>query len=91
MLVKDFTVCTALAAAIDLGKILEEKAGAVEQGQQRAIMVGGKWVEASFYVGEVLSEKNSHVGVNLPAIRNLRAGAAVPRNGDADPSRRCLS
>jgi hypothetical protein len=64
VLAQDFVVSTAFAAPMDFGQILEEEAGVVEQHQQRSVMIGGKWVDAGFYVGEVLPEKNGHVRVN---------------------------
>jgi hypothetical protein len=41
VLAQNFAVPTALAAPIDLGQILEEEPGAVEQRQQRSVMIGG--------------------------------------------------
>jgi hypothetical protein len=41
-------------------------------------MIRGKWIEAGFYVGEVLSQKNGHVRVNLHAIGNVHIDRLVP-------------
>ena len=41
-------------------------------------MIHGKWIEAGFYIGEVLSEKNGHVGVNLHAIGNMHIRLVAP-------------
>jgi hypothetical protein len=54
VLAQNFAVSTALAAPMDFGQILEEEARVVEHRQQRSVMIGGKWVEAGFYVGEIL-------------------------------------
>jgi hypothetical protein len=90
VLVQDFTVPTAFSAAMDFGKILEEEPGALDQRQQRAIMISGKWVEACFYVGEVLQEKSGHVRVYLPTIGHGCVGMAVPPNDLTVPSPRRL-
>jgi hypothetical protein len=37
-------------------------------------MIRGKWVEAGFYVGEILPEKRGHVRVEAAAIRHGRIG-----------------
>jgi hypothetical protein len=57
---------------MDFGQIFEEEAGVVEQCQRRSVMIGGKWVDAGLYVGEVLPEKNGHVRVEASAIWHWR-------------------
>src|ERR1039457_6906869 len=91
VLAQNFAVPTALAAPIDLGQILEEEPGAVEQRQQRSVMISGKWVEPGFYVGEVLPEKNGHVRVKASAIRHGRIGmGALPSGATVASPRRLL-
>jgi|SRR5450759_4298780 hypothetical protein len=41
LLVQDFAVPAAFATAMDFGQVLEEEPGAVEQRQQRSVMIGG--------------------------------------------------
>jgi hypothetical protein len=43
VLAQDFAVSTAFAASMNFGQIFEEEAGAVEQRQQRSVMIRGKW------------------------------------------------
>jgi hypothetical protein len=77
VLAQDFVVSTAFASPMDFGQILEEEAGVVEQRQQRSVMIGGKWVDAGFYVGEVLQEKSGHIRVEASAIRHGRIGVSA--------------
>jgi hypothetical protein len=49
-------------------------------------MIRGKWIETGFYVGEVLSEKNGHVRVNLHAIGSVHIGLPMPSNSLTIPS-----
>jgi hypothetical protein len=58
----------------------------VEQRQQRSVMIGGKWVDAGFYVGEVLPEKNGHVRIEASAIRHGRIGMSALPSDFAVPS-----
>jgi hypothetical protein len=74
-------VGSSLAASMDGGEILEEKSRAVNQRKQRSVMIGGKWVKASFYVGEVLPEKHGHVRVKASAIRHRRLGMSALPSG----------
>src|SRR5208283_2520507 len=83
---QDFAGSSAFAATIDFGQILEEEPGAVEQRQQRSIMIGGKWVKAGFYVGEVLPEKRSHVCIETSANRYRRIGMRALASGSTVPS-----
>ena len=84
-LAQDFAVPAAFAAPMDFGQILEEEPGAVEQRQQRSVMISGKWVEAGLYVGEVLPEKNGHVRVEASAIRHGRIGMGALPSGPTVP------
>src|SRR5580704_9749160 len=80
MLAQDFVVPAAFAAPMDFGQIFKEEAGVVEQRQRRSVMIGGKWVDAGLYVGEVLPEKNGHVRIEASAIWHGRIGmGALPR------------
>ena len=89
MLAQDFVVPAAFAAPMDFGQIFEEEAGALKQRQQRSVMIGRKWVEAGFYVGEVLPEKHSHVRVEAAAIWHRRTGmGALPSGPTVATSRR---
>ena len=63
-------MCAALAAAMDFGEILEKTPRAVEERQQRSVMIDGKRVNASLDIGEVLLEKNGHVRVKASAVRH---------------------
>src|ERR1035437_3350050 len=62
----------------------------MDQRQQRSVMIGGKWVKASFYVGEVLPEKHGHVRVEASAIRHRRTGMGALPSGSTVPSSRRL-
>ena len=53
-------------------------------------MIRGKWIEAGFYVGDVLLEKNGHVRVNLHAIGNVHIGRLVPSTNLSSPLPRGL-
>ena len=76
----DFVVCAALPTPMDCGEILKENPGAVEECQQRSIMIGGQRINASLDIGEVLLEKNSHIGVEAFAVRHGQIGVcAWPR------------
>jgi hypothetical protein len=90
MLAQDFVVPTAFAAPMDFGQIFEEEAGAVKQRQQRSVMIGRKWVDAGFYVGEVLPEKNGHVRIKASAIRHGRISVGALPSGSTVPSPRRL-
>src|ERR1019366_3461131 len=90
LLVQDFTVLAAFAALINFGQILEEEPGAMEQCQQRSVMIGGKWVKAGFYVGEVLPEKHGHVRIEASAIRHRRIGKGALPSDSTVPSARLL-
>jgi hypothetical protein len=86
LLVQNFAVPAAFAAPMDFGQILEEESGAMEQRQQRSVMIDGKWVEAGFYVCEILPEKHSHVPVKAAAIRNSCIGMGALPSGPTVPS-----
>src|ERR1700687_2800608 len=90
MLAQDFAVPAAFAAPMDFGQILEEEAGALEQRQQRTVMIGGKWVDAGFYVGEGLPEKIGHVRVEAFAARHGCIGMGPPPSSPAVPPPRRL-
>ena len=34
-----------------------QQPGAMDQRQQRSVMIGGKWVKVSFYPGEILPDR----------------------------------
>jgi hypothetical protein len=53
-------------------------------------VIRGKWIEAGFYIGEVLSEKNGHVRVNLRAIGNMHIRLAAPPTSLTSPLPRGL-
>ena len=53
----------ALAALVDLGEVAEEQPRAVEQREQRAVMVRGKGIDPGLDVGEILLEQRRPVGV----------------------------
>ena len=53
-------------------------------------MIGGKGVETGLYVGEVLPEKNSHIGIKASAIRHGRIGMRVLLSGRTVLSPRLL-
>jgi hypothetical protein len=55
---------------MDFGEILEKTPRAVEERQQRSVMIDGKRVNASLDIGEVLLEKNGHVRVKASAVRH---------------------
>ena len=79
-LAQDFVVRAALAAPMDLGKILEKKPRAVKQCQQRSVMIGGKRIKTGLDIGEVLLEKDGHIRVEASAVRHRRIGmGAWPR------------
>ena len=79
-LAQNFAVRAALAAPMDFGEILEEKPRAVKQCQQRSVMIGGKRVNASLDIGEVLLEKDGHIRIEASAVRHGRIGeGARPR------------
>ena len=77
LLGQDFVVCTALATPMDFGEILEKKPRAVEESQQRSVMIGRKRVNASLDIGEVLLEKNGHVRVKASAVRHRQIDVGV--------------
>jgi len=90
VLAQDFAVSAAFAAPIDFGQILKEEPRAVEQRENGSIVIGGKWVEACFNVGEVLPEKSGHVRIEAAAIRHGRIGMGAPSDPTV-PSLRPLS
>jgi len=49
-------VRAALAAPMDFGEIVEKQARAIEERQQRPVMIGRKRVKAGLDIGEVLLE-----------------------------------
>ena len=71
---QDFVVRPVLAAPMDLGEILEKKARAIKQRQQRPIMIGGERIKAGLDIGEVLLEKDGHIRVKASAVRHGRIG-----------------
>jgi hypothetical protein len=65
---------------MDCGEILEKKPRAVEECQQRSVMIGGQRVKAGLDIGEVLLEKDGHIRVETSAVRHGRIGlGAWPR------------
>src|SRR5262249_45658742 len=74
---QDFLTCAALAALMNGGEVVEEKAGSVKQRNQRTVMVGGKRVNARFDIREVLPKKRGHVCVDLIAIRDRQIGTGA--------------
>jgi hypothetical protein len=65
---------------MDCWEILEEKPRAVEECQQRPVMIGRKRVKAGLDIGEVLLEKDGHIRVKASAVRHGRIGVgAGPR------------
>ena len=75
----------ALAALGDLGKVAEEQPRAVEQRQQRAVVIRRQRIDAGLDIGEILLEQRRPVG--LDAL--IDAGTDFGFGGA--PSRRCTS
>ena len=44
------------------------------QLEQRAVVIGGKRIDAGLHIGEVLHEQLGHVGIEPAAIRHRRIG-----------------
>jgi hypothetical protein len=73
-------VRAALAAPMDFGEIVEKQSRAIEERQQRPVMIGRKRVKAGLDIGEVLLEKDGHIRIETPAIRHGQIGVgAWPR------------
>ena len=65
---------------MDFGEILEEKPRTIEKCQQRSVMIGRQRVKAGFDIGEVLPEKDGHIGVNASTVwHGRRSAGAWPR------------
>jgi hypothetical protein len=65
---------------MDFGEILEKKSRAMEERQQRSVMIGGKRVKAGLDIGEILLEEDGHIRVDPSAVRNRQTGmSARPR------------
>jgi len=64
----------ALATPMDCGEILEKKPRAVEECQQRSVMIGGQRVKAGLDIGEVLLEKDGHIRVETFAVGHAQIG-----------------
>ncbi len=88
LLSQDFLAPAAFATLVNFREILEEQPGSVEQRQQRPIMVGGKWIKAGFYVGQVLPKKPGHVRVKTAAVWHRRIGTGAWATRSPVPSSR---
>jgi methionine synthase II (cobalamin-independent) len=57
----DFAMGAFLSAPMDCGEIIEKKPRAVEERQQRSVVIGGERVNPGLDIGEILSEKDGHI------------------------------
>jgi hypothetical protein len=65
---------------MDCGEIPEKKPRALEECQQRSVVIGRQRVKAGLDIGEVLLEKDGHIRVEASAVRHRRIGVgARPR------------
>ena len=52
----------------------------IEERQQRSVMISRKRVKAGLDIGEVLLEKDGHIRIETPAVRDRQIGVgAWPR------------
>jgi hypothetical protein len=56
VLVQHLAAPAAFAATVNVGQIRKKQARAVEQGEQRAVAVGGQGIDSGFDVREILRE-----------------------------------
>ena len=56
LLVQHFVIRAAFAASMDLGEILEEQPGAINECEQRSIVIRRKRINARLDISEVLQE-----------------------------------
>jgi hypothetical protein len=59
---------------MDCGEITEKKPRAMQEFQQRSVMIGGQRVKACLDIGEILLKKDSHIRVEAFTVGHGRIG-----------------